>query len=448
MSNHSTPIEHIVEKKYPTFRDALRFWFRLGWISFGGTTGHISIMHDYLVEKRRWISNDKFLQALNSCMILPGPEAQQLAIYIGWKLHGRKGGVAAGTLFVIPSMLILLALSIIYVIYGNHPLMVSMFNGLKPSVLAIILVATYKVGKKALHSVMHYVVAIMTFMLSYFFHVAMPLVIFGIIIFTVIIHKVSPKLSGIAGSGVNNIDKAEEHKYVINLNQHEKLLTKKAVVKVLLSFGLLWSIPLLLLLIFGIDKQFWSSMVLFFTQTACITIGGSYTVIPYVAQLVVLKFVWLSRLQMLDGFALAETTPGPLIIVLSFVGFMASYNHFNNSILLGAVGLLVTTFYTFLPNFLFIFLGAPLADRYKDNSLVQSVLSLVTAAVVGGILNLTFFLGRSIVFPGEIMWAQVDYAGVIWSVLILFLLLRYNLNVLYVVGMSLIFGLCRYLFVF
>jgi chromate transporter len=378
-------------------------------------------------------------------MILPGPEAQQLAIYIGWKLHGRKGGITAGTLFVLPSMLILLILSIIYVIYGNNPLLISIFNGLKPSVLAIILVATYKVGQKALHSSIHYIVALLTFGLSYFMHVAMPLVILGIIVLSVLLDKLFPKLTGIAKSNLANIDRKEEDEYVINLNQDEKLLSKKATLKTVLSFLGLWALPLLLLLLLGVDKGFWSSMVLFFTQTACITIGGSYTVIPYVAQLVVLKFMWLSRLQMLDGFALAETTPGPLIIVLSFVGFMAGYNHFNNSILFGVIGLLATTYYTFLPNFLFIFLGAPLADRYKDHHLIQTILSLVTAAVVGVILNLTFFLGRSIIFPEELSFQHVDYLSIGWILFVLLLLLRFRTNVLYIVLLSIGFGIVRYL---
>ncbi|NIG57576.1 chromate efflux transporter [Chitinophaga sp. Cy-1792] len=430
----------------PSFRDALKFWFKLGWISFGGTTGHISIMHDYLVEKRKWISNSKFLQALNSCMVLPGPEAQQLAIYIGWKLHGKKGGITAGTLFVLPSMFILLILSIIYVIYGNTPLLISIFNGLKPSVLAIILVATYKVGKKALHSSIHYIVALLTFALSYFLHVAMPLVILGIIVLSVIMDKLFPKIAGIAKSGVNTINTEQEKEYTINLTQQEKLLSGKAIVRLLLSFLALWGVPFLFLLFWGDDHHFWSSLVFFFTQTACITIGGSYTVIPYVAQLVVLKFLWLSRLQMLDGFALAETTPGPLIIVLSFVGFIAAYNHFQHSILFGVLGLLATTYFTFLPNFLFIFLGAPFADKYKDHHLIQTILSLVTAAVVGVILNLTFFLGRSIIFPEQLSFQGIDYISVGWVALVLFLLLRYNTNVLYVVLMSIIFGVGRYYF--
>ncbi len=430
---------------HPPFREALRFWFRLGWISFGGTTGHIAIMHDYLVEKRRWISNQKFLQALNSCMILPGPEAQQLAIYIGWKLHGKKGGITAGTLFVLPSMLILLALSIVYVTYGNSPLLESIFNGLKPSVLAIILVATWKVGKKALHSRVHYLVALATFALSYLLHVAMPLIIGGIILFSVIMDKLFPKLAGIAKSGMPAVDAATENGYVINLQQVDAPLTRKTVIRTLAAFLALWALPLGLLLVYGKDAAFWNKLVLFFTQTACITIGGSYTVIPYVAQLVVVKYYWLSRLQMLDGFALAETTPGPLIIVLSFVGFMAGYNHFDHAVGYGVAGLLVTTYYTFLPNFLFIFLGAPLADRYKDHHLVQTTLSLVTAAVVGVILNLTFFLGRSIVFPGAVTLAGIDYVSVIWVAVVLFLLVRYNTNVLYIVLLSITFGLGKFL---
>ncbi|MBV7531063.1 chromate efflux transporter [Chitinophaga sp. sic0106] len=432
--------------KKPPFRDALRFWFKLGWISFGGTTGHIAIMHDYLVEKRKWISNQKFLQALNSCMILPGPEAQQLAIYIGWKLHGKKGGITAGTLFVLPSMLILLLLSIVYVTYGNSPLLESIFNGLKPSVLAIILVATWKVGKKALHSSIHYIVALATFGLSYFLHVAMPLIILGIILFSIAMDKLFPKLAGIAKGAMLQVDSSSENNYVINLNQVEKPLTRKVVLRTLPSFLALWAVPFSLLLLWGQDAAFWDKLVLFFTQTACITIGGSYTVIPYVAQLVVLKYLWLSPLQMLDGFALAETTPGPLIIVLSFVGFMAGYNHFGHGVIFGVIGLLATTYYTFLPNFLFIFLGAPLADRYKDHHLVQTTLSLVTAAVVGVILNLTFFLGRSIVFPGSVTLQGIDYVSVVWVLVVLILLVRWNTNVLYIVLLSILFGVVRYMY--
>jgi chromate transporter len=429
----------------PSFKEALKFWFKLGWISFGGTTGHIAIMHDYLVDKKKWISNNKFIHALNHCMILPGPEAQQLAIYIGWKLHGKKGGILAGSFFVLPSMLILLGLSIIYVLYGNNPWILSMFAGLKPAVLAIILVATQKVGSKALHGPIHYIVAGLTFFCTYFLHTPMPWIIAAVLALAVVLRYAAPAVLHIrnkeAASDTNERD------YYLNMEQPANgALAINTILKQLFVFLVLWLAPFLLLMLLGGDKGFWKDISWFFTKTAFITIGGSYTVIPYVAQTVVSKLFWLNKTQMIDGFALAETTPGPLIIVLSYVGFMAGYNHFEGSLLMGTVGLLATTYFTFVPNFLFIFMGAPLIERSQASITIQSMLSLVTATVTGVILNLTFFLGRDILFPSGVAVNKLDLMALAWVLVALILQLKFRINVLYLVLISLLYGLLRYQF--
>ena len=395
----------------PAFREALWFWFKLGWISFGGTAAHIAIMHEDLVEKKRWISNASFLHALSHCMILPGPEAQQLATYIGWRLHGKRGGVVAGTLFVLPSMFVLLALSMIYVRFGNLPWIAAMFNGLKPAVIALVVVALQRVAQRALRGVVPSVVAAAAFVGMFFFHVSLLLVMFSVIVLGIVLGWSQRGLLPIPGE-VN-----DEDGYYISLNaatpQPAPLL--KPAAKLTAIFLLLWLLPLPAFYFFAEDFDFWKTLVLFFTKTAFVTIGGSYTVIPYVAQVTVLKLHWLTRLQMMDGFALAETTPGPLIIVVAFVGFMAAYNHFQGSLWMGTLGLLVTTFYTFLPCFLFVFAGAPLVERTQGNPAIQGVLALITAVVVGAILDLTLFLGKAVIFPsGAVDLKGLDALSLCW----------------------------------
>ncbi|WP_160711774.1 chromate efflux transporter [Chitinophaga solisilvae] len=441
--SNTNPAIHKPTHTRPSFREAMQFWFKLGWISFGGTTGHIAIMHDYLVEKRKWISNSKFIHALNHCMILPGPEAQQLAIYIGWKLHGRKGGILAGTFFVLPSMLILLALSIIYVCYGNSPWLLAMFDGLKPAVLAIILVATQKVGSKALLQPVHFLVAGAAFFCTYVLHTPMPWIIVAVLALAVVLRFIAPSVLHLKKKETTG-DQQEQDYYLNMAQPAHRSFKGSTALKLLLSFLLLWLIPFIMLLTLGGDKGFWKQLSCFFTETAFITIGGSYTVIPYVAQTVVGKLFWLNKTQMIDGFALAETTPGPLIIVLSYVGFMAGYNHFNGSLLMGAIGLLATTYFTFVPNFLFIFMGAPLIERSQGSITIQSMLSLVTATVVGVILNLTFFLGKDILFPAEVSPGSIDYLALGWVLVALLLQLKFRINVLHLVILSLLYGLLRY----
>lgn len=428
----------------PSFKEALRFWFKLGWISFGGTAGHIAIMHDFLVDKKRWISNSRFFHALSLCMLLPGPEAQQLAIYIGWQLHGKKGGLLAGILFVLPSMFILWGLSIVYVSYGNLPWIYAMFNGLKPAVIALIIIALFKVGQKSLHGPLHYLMAIIAFVCICFYNISLLTILICTILIALFIRYLRPSLL----QQVQDKDTASANERDYYINKHtiapDAGFTTRRLFKQLGIFLLFWLLPFVILYFFTADFSFWKGLILFFTQTAFFTIGGSYTVLPYVAQFAVTKLNWLSKMQMVDGFALAETTPGPLIIVVGFVGFMAAYHHFHASVWMGSVGLLVTVFYTFLPCFLFIFAGGPMIEKTHGSAAVGSILSLVTAAVVGVIFNLTLFLGKDVIFPGGIISLHPDMFALGWIALSLLLILKFRINVVYLILFSLLFGLARY----
>lgn len=413
----------------PAFGEALRFWAKLGWISFGGTAAHIAIMHDELVEKKRWISNRRFLHALSHCMILPGPEAQQLAIYIGWRLHGTLGGVVAGTLFVLPSMFVLLGLSVIYARFGSLPWIAAIFAGLKPAVLALVILALERVSRRALRNGLQYGVAAAAFVAMVLGNVSLPLVMLGAVAIGLAVGSLRP--------GLFHTESGEEE-------EAGSQPMVRSGVKVVAAALLLWLLPLVGLFLFARDFSFWKSLVLFFTRTAFVTVGGSYTVIPYVAQVAVTKLHWLTQAQMTDGFALAETTPGPLIIVVAFVGFMAASNHFQGSLWMGVLGLVVTTFYTFLPCFLFVFAGAPLVERTHGKPRVEAVLGVITAVVVAAILDLTFFLGKGVLFPLGAGMRRLDLLSVGWIVVSLVMLRRWRVSVVALIGWSVGFGLLRY----
>ncbi|MBP7398524.1 MAG: chromate efflux transporter [Chitinophagales bacterium] len=430
----------------PTFTEALKFWIKLGFISFGGPAGQIAIMHEFLVEKKKWISDSKFLHALNYCMVLPGPEAQQLAIYIGWMLHGTRGGIVAGILFVLPSMFILLGLSAIYVSFGNLPWIYAMFNGLKPAVIAIVILALIKIGKKSLVSPFHYFIAFAAFVCIFFLNISFPLIIIGAIIITIIIRKIFPALIQSSIKNTVENDKDETDYYI---NKHT--ITSDIGFKPLrfwkqVGFGILfWIMPVIVFYMYINDFEFWKNLTLFFTQAAFVTFGGAYAVLPYVAQVSVEKFNWLTELQMVDGLALGETTPGPLIMVLVFVGFMAGYNHFDSSPAMGTLALVTTTFYTFLPCFLFILVGAPIIERTQENKTIKEILAIVTAAVVGVIINLTIYLGSAVIFPTNISFAELDYIALSWTVISFIAMYRFKINMITWIGVSAIFGLVYYL---
>ncbi|HMO62662.1 MAG TPA: chromate efflux transporter [Ferruginibacter sp.] len=429
----------------PTFTEALKFWTKLGFISFGGPAGQVAIMHEVLVDKKKWISNSKFMHALNYCMILPGPEAQQLATYIGWMLHGTWGGLAAGLLFILPSLFILLVLSIIYVAFGNLPWIYALFAGLKPAVIAIVILALIKIAKKSLLSPFHYCVAVAAFTGIFFFNIPFPYLIAGTIIIAAIVRKFFPKFFAVPAGKASSAAENEDDYYINNktiipsTGFNPLRFWKKVIVA-----AIIWVIPFGAFFLLSTDVLFWKKITLFFTQAAFVTFGGAYAVLPYVAQVSVEKFKWLSSLQMIDGLALGETTPGPLIMVLAFVGFMAGFNHFGSSVAMGALGMLTTTFYTFLPCFLFIFAGAPIIERTQENKTIKEILAIVTAAVVGVILNLTIYLGKAVIFPKELSFSAMDYPTLAWTIISFVAMYRFKIGMIPWIAISAAFGLVNY----
>lgn len=429
----------------PSFTEALKFWLKLGFISFGGPAGQIGIMHEYLVSKKKWISDSRFLHALNYCMLLPGPEAQQLATYTGWLLHGVKGGLAAGILFVLPSAFILWALSMAYVTYGKLEWVQALFAGLKPAVVAIIIMALVKIGKKSLKGTLHYLIATCAFIAIYFFHVSFVLILLTTIIVAFAIQKVFPQFIAKSKKAENTTDSDEQMYY---LNKHSAVelngYNKFSLLKLSVVFALLWLLPLLAVYLLHTDFAFWKTLTVFFTKAALVTFGGAYAVLPYVAQVSVEKLQWLTSLQMIDGLALGETTPGPLIIILSFVGFMAGYNHYSASLLFGTAGLFVTTYYTFLPCFFFILAGAPIVEKTRGNAMLNEVMSFITSAVVGVLLNLTIYLTKAVVLKNTGAFS-FDILSVVWIVISVIALWRFNLNMMVLIAVSALFGASRYL---
>lgn len=429
----------------PAFSEALKFWLKLGFISFGGPAGQIAIMHQYLVEKKRWISNSRFLHALNYCMLLPGPEAQQLATYTGWLLHGTWGGLAAGLLFILPSMFILLGISILYTVYGNIPMVYALFQGLKPAVVAIVLLALIKIGQKSLGGLLQYSIAGLAFVGIFFFNIGFPLIILFAIVFGVIVQRFFPHTLKSKLHQEKTDD--NEQDYYIHKGYSPRVIEFKPqrfLLQMLIT-AVLWATPIVSFYALSSDFAFWQQLSVFFTKAAFVTFGGAYAVLPYVAQVSVEELQWLTQPQMIDGLAFGETTPGPLVMVLSFVGFMAGYNHFSGSLLMGCLGLITTTYYTFLFCFFFIFAGAPLIEKTQSNQHVSKILGLVTAAVVGVILNLAIYLGLVVLFPQQVFDVQhLDYIALAWIGISVFAMHYFKINMITWIGISALFGLGRY----
>ena len=451
----------------PSFKEALLFWLKLGFISFGGPAGQIAIMHEFLVTKKRWISESRFLHALNYCMLLPGPEAQQLATYTGWLLHGTRGGLAAGILFVLPSVFILLALSITYALFGAIGWVSAMFSMLKPAVVAIVIVALFKIAGRSLKGMVPVLFAAGSFVAIFFFNVPFPLIILTAIALALLLRWLAPSLVH-NGNGKQQAGNNESNYYINRDTQltHTGFSSSRLALQIITAL-ILWLIPFSLLLLAASDNEFWKTITLFFTKAAFVTFGGAYAVLPYVAQVSVEKYQWLSSLQMIDGLALGETTPGPLIMVLAFVGFMAGFNHYGSSVLHGTAGLLITVYYTFLPCFLFIFAGAPLIESTQRNKSLKAVMDLISAAVVGVILNLTIYFGVTVVIEGGInalaaylnLWQASPHRGpgtaisldvnliaLAWIVISFFALYRFKVNMILWIAISAVAGLALYLF--
>jgi len=387
-----------------SFGEALRFWLKLGFVSFGGPAGQIAIMHTELVERRRWISEKRFLHALNYCMLLPGPEAQQLATYIGWLMHRSAGGIIAGTLFVLPSLFILIALSWIYLRFGDVPVVVGIFYGIKPAVTALVLHAAHRIGTRALKSGWMWGIAAAAFVAIFAFDTPFPVIVAVAALIGYLGARWAPSVFALGGGhgaakqsfGPALID--DETPTPAHARFSRSHLSK------VLGIGLgLWLFAMAIL----IATQGWTSalaqMGWFFTKAAMLTFGGAYAVLPYVYQGAVEQYGWLSAAQMIDGLALGETTPGPLIMVVAFVGFVGGWAKQilgPDSIFLGAaLAAVVVTFFTFLPSFIFILAGGPVIEATHGKLGFTAPLSAITAAVVGVILNLALFFAHHVLWP-------------------------------------------------
>jgi chromate transporter len=383
--------------------DAFRYWLKLGFISFGGPTSQIAIMHQDLVERKRWISETRFLHALNYCMVLPGPEATQLATYIGWMMHRTWGGVIAGSLFVLPSLVILIALTWIYLAFGDVPLVSGLFYGIKPAVTAIVLFAAWRIGSRALRNAWLWAISAAAFVAIFAFQVPFP----GIVLVAGVIGFVGGQIAPdvFAGGGHGAASKHYGAALIDDATptpEHARF-SWAIFVWVLLAFLAIWAGALgALAAIFGWESAF-SQMGWFFTKAALLTFGGAYAVLPYVYQGAVEHYGWLSAPQMIDGLALGETTPGPLIMVVAFVGFVGAWTKAalgpDALALAGSLGAVVATFFTFLPSFLFILLGGPLVESTHGDLRFTAPLTGITAAVVGVILNLAVFFAWHVLWP-------------------------------------------------
>jgi len=393
------------------FWEAFRYWLRLGFVSFGGPAGQIAIMQRDLVDRRRWISADRFLHALSYCMLLPGPEAQQLAIYIGWLLHGTWGGVMAGVFFVLPSVFILWGLSAIYAAYGTLPAVAGIFAGLKPAVVALVVVALVKIGARALRPRGLVAIAAAAFVGIFILHVPFPWIVIGAGLIGFLAGRIWPREFS-AAHPLPGLDEADPASEQSRARTEEARRSGTRALKIVVAGLFLWSVPFLAL---GLWRS-WSSLHVlqyrFFTQAAFVTFGGAYAVLAYVLQAAVQSYHWITQHQAIDGLGLAETTPGPLIMVLQFVGFMTGWNRPEGMgrLASASLGADVTTYVTFLPCFFYIFLGAPYVESLRGNRSLTSALSGITAAVVGVILNLAVLFGLAVLLPGGLRHAPDGFA--------------------------------------
>ncbi len=385
---------------HPTLGCATRFWIKLGFISFGGPTGQIAIMHSELVERKRWISEPRFLHALNFCMLLPGPEAQQLATYIGWLLHGVRGGIIAGSLFVLPSAVLLWALSYIYVVHGQSKWVAGVFEGLKPVVLAIVISAVIRIGRRALKTPPMWAIALLAFLAMLVARVPFPLIIASAAVIGLVAGRY--RVRWLPESTGHGPPASESTSSVSNLADPPHPTLARSLATIAICLALWWTPVAAAGHFFGASDTLVREGV-FFSKTAMVTFGGAYAVLPYVAQQAVECYGWLTPPQMLDGLGLAETTPGPLIMVVQFVGFIGAWNNPGSMAPLAAatLGAALTTWVTFLPCFLWIFLGAPYIEKLRKIRVLSAALSVITAAVVGVVLNLAVWFGWHILVPAS-----------------------------------------------
>ncbi|MDI3380550.1 chromate efflux transporter [Xenophilus aerolatus] len=426
------------------FLEALRFWLKLGFISFGGPAGQIAIMHTELVERRRWLSEGRFLHALNYCMLLPGPEAQQLATYIGWLMHRTAGGVVAGALFVLPSLAILIALSWIYMAYGHLAVVAGIFYGLKPAITAIVLHAAHRIGSRAIRNRWMLGLAVAAFVAIFWGQVPFPAIVAVAALLGWLGARWRPQLFSTAGHGAAQRSAGRALIDDDTPTPPHARFSRAGLARVLVVGALLWLLPMGLLVAQGGWQGTLAQMAWFFSKAALLTFGGAYAVLPYVYQGAVDHFHWLSAPQMMDGLALGETTPGPLIMVVAFVGFVGGWLQqvagAGAPFLGGALAAAVVTFFTFLPSFLFILAGGPLIEATHGRLGFTAPLAAITAAVVGVIVNLALFFAWHVLWP-EGFGGRFDVAAAGIAVAAGVALFRFKLGVMPVLGLCALAGL-------
>jgi chromate transporter len=442
-------MNQILEEKpiAPTFKDAFWYWLKLGFISFGGPAGQIAIMHHDLVESKRWISEKRFLHALNYCMLLPGPEAQQLATYIGWLMHKTRGGLIAGGLFVLPSLLILIALSYIYMRFGDLPSVAGVLYGIKPAVVAIVLFAAYRIGSRALKNKVLWAIAVASFIAITVFKLPFPLIVLAAALIGYLVNRFQPALFAVSGGHAANQksfgkaviddDTPTPPHAIVNLNTFIKFIGVGVAI---------WLVAMLLLVMrYGWDATL-TQMAWFFTKAALLTFGGAYAVLPYVYQGAVVHYSWLTPAQMMDGLALGETTPGPLIMVVAFVGFVGGWSHpaLANPLMAAILAACIVTFFTFLPSFIFILVGAPFIESTQNNLKLTAPLTAITAAVVGVIASLAVFFAQHVVWPHGLQ-ANIDVVSMIAIFVAGFVLFKFKPNIIKLIGAFALFGLLHHL---
>ncbi|AYG45544.1 chromate efflux transporter [Pseudomonas sp. Leaf58] len=429
--------------------EALLFWLKLGFISFGGPAGQIAIMHQELVERRRWISERRFLHALNYCMLLPGPEAQQLATYIGWLMHRSWGGVIAGVLFVLPSLFILIGLSWVYLAWGEVPVVAGIFYGIKPAVTAIVVHASHRIGTRALKNGWLWAIAGASFVAIFALNVPFPLIVLAAALLGYVGGRLLP--AQFAPGGGHPAAKASHGPALIDDDTpapaHARFSWGR-LLRLLLVGAALWLLPMAALMaVFGWQGTL-TQMGWFFTKAALLTFGGAYAVLPYVYQGAVGHYGWLSPTQMIDGLALGETTPGPLIMVVAFVGFVGGYVHpmfgAEQAFMAGAVAASLVTWFTFLPSFLFILAGGPLVESTHNELKFTAPLSGITAAVVGVILNLALFFGYHVLWPAGFD-GPFDWPSAVIALAAAVALFRYKRGVIQVLLACALAGLASHL---
>jgi chromate transporter len=408
----------------PTFQVALRFWAKLGWISFGGPSGQIAIMHEELVERRAWISETEFVHGLNFCMMLPGPEAQQLATYLGWRLHGVRGALAGGILFFLPAVFILWAMSLIYVLAGTVPTVAAAFYGLGPAVMAIIVRALIQLSRRTLVKPLDWIIALTAGLLMFHFRGSYPIVVLG-----------AGAIGMLLGSGSA---KKAPSEIPTPRGDFRLLPILRNGVCCLLAW---WIPPLVAFALLGRNNTIVAEGF-FFSKASLVTFGGAYAVLPYVAQHAVIQYHWLSADEMLHGFGLAETTPGPLVIVLQFVAFLGAWHHPGvlSPLAAATLGSLLTTWVTFAPSFLYILVGAPFLERLIRLEFLQGALRAISAAVVGVMADFGIWFGGNVLFPAR-RYMQPDIFVLLVGLGALVVLLRFRVSVPALLGACAVLGI-------